>query len=146
MPAISRGKALLLQSVSQWRNHRALTLTLVWPAGNAALISRDCANRWLGELTLMKVCRALTCSCRMLCCLCHADNIEALKGWCKTRFQGMENQLESFFEEVCLSEGSRIECLPEATCLFSCSEADNWQYSLSFWTSLNLIIPTPEVH
>ncbi|KAK9865847.1 hypothetical protein WJX84_005307 [Apatococcus fuscideae] len=42
--------------------------------GNAALISRDCANRWLG-------------------------NIEALRGWCKTRFEGMENQLESFFEE-----------------------------------------------
>ncbi|KAK9817573.1 hypothetical protein WJX74_010831 [Apatococcus lobatus] len=41
---------------------------------NAALISRDCANRWL-------------------------DNIEALRGWCKTRFEGMENQLESFFEE-----------------------------------------------
>ena len=33
-------------------------------------------------------------------CVCHADNIEALQGWCKTRFQGMEHQLESFFEEV----------------------------------------------
>ncbi len=36
-----------------------------------------------------------------------ADNIEALRGWCKTRFEGMENQLESFFEEVRSDTGLR---------------------------------------
>ncbi|KAK9817091.1 hypothetical protein WJX72_009447 [[Myrmecia] bisecta] len=27
------------------------------------------------------------------------DNIEALRGWCKNRFQGMEDQLDGFFRE-----------------------------------------------
>ena len=29
------------------------------------------------------------------------DNIELLRGWCKKRFEGMEQQLQELFEQVC---------------------------------------------
>ena len=48
-------------------------------AGQAQVVAHDAVNRW-------------------------TDNIELLRGWCKKRFEGMEQQLQELFEQACPSE------------------------------------------
>ena len=47
--------------------------------GQAQVVAHDAVNRW-------------------------TDNIELLRGWCKKRFEGMEQQLQELFEQACRSE------------------------------------------
>ena len=41
-----------------------------------------------------------------------ADNIDALRKWCKKKFEGMDAQLESLFEEVWLGQSRFSKDLP----------------------------------